>query len=480
MIRRVLPPETVRGRLARAAARAVCCLHPVASKRTDAGDVVEALSGEYPYRFWLRAQRRRRGLRPGPAPSEAGIDCCGGDDDRFEPDAAQLIAGALDAGARGVVFHHDIDGRPGTVRIVATPGPVSDHLHGGSGPAGLCRRDGAERSRTPWREVQRIDELLVHRGPHGGHPGGESTGGQAGHPSPPPSDEPISVVVPSPANTTLLERFFEGLSQEDCVAEVVVVDNSVRVTEADEFYDRWRTRLPLHVLRTDPGDPFNYSRANNLGAAASTGAVLAFCNDDLEFISHPTLTRLAGWLSVPDLGVAGPQLRYPDGTIQHGGVVLGLNGLAEHAFTGMTSGSDTLIGNTDHPRDVSAVTGACLITSRAVFDEVGGFDEELRLTGSDVWFCLQAAERGAHTVYDGSVALVHHESLTRGETNHITDVVACVERWGHRIDAGDPYWSQLLAVNNHEPALRRRGDPDARAMLTDHLERHGVPGASVR
>lgn len=480
MIRRLLPQETLRGRLARATLCAVRCLHPVASRRADPGDVVEALTGEYPYRYWLRAQRRRRGLPGGSAPTEVGLDCGGGPGDRFEPDAAQLITGALDGGAEGVLFHHDLDGRPGTVRIVATPGPVSDRLGAGIGGAVVCRRAGSGRSPVTWREITRIDELLLHRAVPRDRPGRAPTDPPVDIRTPAPGREPIAVVVPSPANTTLLERFFEGLGNEDCVAEVVVVDNSVPTRAADGFYDAWRTRLPLKVLRTDAEVAFNYSRANNLGARATSSPVLAFCNDDLEFMEHPSLARLAGWLDIPELGVAGPQLRYPDGTIQHGGVVLGLNGLAEHAFTGMSPGSETLIGNTDHPRDVSAVTGACMVTSRTVFEQVGGFDEELRLTGSDVWFCLRAAELGAHTVYDGSIALIHHESITRGETNHISDVVASVERWGHLIDAGDPYWSRLLSVNRHEPTLRRRGDPYAREMLTDHLRRHGVSDTSVR
>lgn len=483
MIAGTLPPGTRRGRVARAFVRALRCLHPIASQRGDWGEAIEALTGRYPYRHWLRSQRRRRSLGGGPAPRDVGICCGASDDDLFEPDATKLIAAALDGGAAAVVFHSDVAGDPATLRIVATPGPVSTHLGIWSDQLVPCRpraHDRGAQTSVGWREMARVDELLVHRAPttsgtQEAVPGVPTDGLRPGRSRiPSPASEEIAVIVPSPGSTELLARFLEGLSSEERVGEIVVVDNSIADRRLDEFYRMWQDRLPLQVLRTDPGISFNYSRANNLGAAASVSPVLAFCNDDLEFVTHPTLSRLAGWLSVPDVGVAGPQLRYPDGTIQHGGVVLGLNGLAEHAFTGMRPGSETLIGNTDEPRDVSAVTGACLVTARSTFELVGGFDEELVLTGSDVWFCLSAAERGAHCVYDGTVALIHHESSTRGPTNPISDVVASASRWGPMIDAGDPYWSQLLSVNRHEPTLRRRGDPTSREMLDDHLRRHGV------
>ncbi len=291
----------------------------MAARRGDPGEVIEALRGEYPYRYWLRDQRRRRGLPAGPTPAEAGIDCRCDPEDLFEPDASRLIGDALDSGARAVVFHEDTAGNTGTVRIVATPGPVSSHAGNGPEWAAVCRRGGAGEQGSDstdagidWRHVERIDELLLHRSTDNRHvggrdgPPGDRLPGAEPLVTPPPASRDIAVIVPSPASLALLERLFEGLVAEDRVAEVVVVDNSQPQRESDEFYRSWARRLPLVVEHTDPTAEFNYSRANNLGASASVSPLLAFCNDDLEFVAHPTLSRLAGWLDVPDVGVVGP------------------------------------------------------------------------------------------------------------------------------------------------------------------------------
>ncbi|MGI9577694.1 MAG: glycosyltransferase family 2 protein, partial [Microthrixaceae bacterium] len=378
-----------------------------------------------------------------------------GTEARWEADAAAVIARHLTEGARGVYFHADGSGGVDGVepRILPTLGPVGrlspDPFAGAGFAPGSTGAAGDMRRIDEAGDMRRIDEVLAHLD-------------SRPEPAPPvrPAGRPpeVAFVIPSPGNTEFLGRLFGGLADCDGVAEVVVVDNSAPTAEVDDFYGKWSDRLPLRVERIDPAGDFNYSHANNVGAGATASPVIAFCNDDIEvpadFINTGGLGRLTAWLSADGIGVVGPQLRYPDGSIQHGGVVIGLNGLAEHAFTGMRPNTETLIGCTDLPRDVSAVTGAFLVTSRELFDAVGGFDEELVLTGSDVWFCLRAAELGWGTAYDGSVHLIHHESAARGDTNHLEDFLGSVRRWSHIVEAGDPYWSARLAIHRHEPTLR--------------------------
>ena len=464
----MLAADTTLGRVARGTLGLLRCCNPVASRRADLGEALVRFGRPYPYGWWLRVQRVRRTAAAGgpgeakpPAVAVAESDLPRGS---WEPDGLELLGRAVAGGAEVVQFHDDAPAEDGSsereVFIRPTLGPVGRRSDAPGGGALLGSPDPLGSARSV-----RIDEVLLHRS--------ERPPAQVVS-APSASGADMAVVIPSPGNTRLLERVFAGLEREPNVVEVVVVDNTLPSPAMEELQREWSGRINLQVVRTDPEAQFNYSRANNVGADATTAPVLAFCNDDLEFIEHPTLARLAGWLEVPGIGVVGPQLRYPDGTIQHGGVVIGLNGLAEHAFAHMSPNTDTLIGNTDDPRDVSAVTGACLVTTREVLDLVGGFDEELVLTGSDVWFCLRAAELGFSTAYDGTVALVHHESVARGDTNHLDDVLGSARRWGSIIDAGDPYWSARLACHRHVPTLRRPSDPTSRQMLETYLRSRGV------
>ncbi|MEZ5268651.1 MAG: hypothetical protein R2789_08835 [Microthrixaceae bacterium] len=333
------------------------CCNPVASRRADLGEALVRFGRPYPYGWWLRVQRVRRAAAAGgpgeakpPAVAVAESDLPRGS---WEPDGLELLGRAVAGGAEVVQFHDDAPAEDGSsereVFIRPTLGPVGRRSDAPGGGALLGSPDPLGSARSV-----RIDEVLLHRS--------ERPPAQVvSAPSAPDAD--MAVVIPSPGNTFPPGEVFAGLEREPNVVEVVVVDNTLPSPAMEELQREWSGRINLQVVRTDPEAQFNYSRANNVGADATTAPVLAFCNDDLEFIEHPTLARLAGWLEVPGIGVVGPQLRYPDGRSSTG-VVIGLNGLAEHALTHMSPNTQTLLGNTDDPRDVSAVTGACLVTNR--------------------------------------------------------------------------------------------------------------------
>ncbi len=159
---------------------------------------------------------------------------------------------------------------------------------------------------------------------------------------------------------------------------------------------------------------------NNVAARAHGAACefLLFLNNDIEIVSAGWLGRLASLAARPDVGAVGPMLTYGDGLVQHGGVILGFNGAAEHVLKMAAS----RYGEARNPgynatltatRDFSAVTAACLMTRRAVFEEVGGFDERLDIGFNDTDLCLRIRERGYKVLYDGDLIVKHHESATR-------------------------------------------------------------------
>jgi len=153
-------------------------------------------------------------------------------------------------------------------------------------------------------------------------------------------------------------------------------------------------------------------------------------------------------------------LLYPDGTIQHAGVVVGIGLGATHVQQGITGDKPGYLSLTTITRDVSAVTGACLMTPRAAFEAVGGFDANLPIAFNDIDYCLRMHRSGLRTLYEPAAELVHHESPSRGTAGDVSDIVRFVERWKASIIAGDPYLNPHLTRIDSSCALRGPGEEE--------------------
>ena len=277
----------------------------------------------------------------------------------------------------------------------------------------------------------------------------------------------VSVVVPTRHNRPMLERLLPGLVATDhSDLEIVIVDNGDRTPEHEDWYAQFADDLDLRVEWWD--EPFNYSAVNNRGASLARGDLLVFLNDDIELPDSSWLAELTGWATRPDIGTAGLQLLAPDGTIQHGGVVLGLNGFADHLFEGMQPGTPSLLGPTGWYRNVLAVTAACVAVRRSVFEEVGGFDERFALCGSDVVLGLDAVIAGYRNVCSPFGGVRHLEAATRGTDVPPVDFFASYWRYQRWVADGDPYFSPGLSLLSREPKLKsgRERPPSARFAET--------------
>jgi GT2 family glycosyltransferase len=189
---------------------------------------------------------------------------------------------------------------------------------------------------------------------------------------------------------------------------------------------------------------FNFSASINAGAAAALGEHLVLFNDDLEVISPEWLTALLEYSQEPGVGAVGPKLLYPDGRLQHVGIVLGVAGVAAHAYHQHPGVSPGYGGSVMMARNYSAVTGACLMTRRAVFEEVGRFDERLPTDFNDVDYCLRVQRAGYRVVYTPWSQLYHHESASFGTRQHdMGELEEMRRRWADVID-NDPYYNPNL------------------------------------
>ena len=224
----------------------------------------------------------------------------------------------------------------------------------------------------------------------------------------------VSVVLPTKVRLDLLEKCLAGLSNATGYPnlEVVVVDNGSDQKVLQEVLNDARRLLKI-ITVVDNGD-FNFSRLINAGAKAATGEIILILNDDVEPIHAGWLHRIIDSLLAPGVGAVGARLLYPDGSVQHAGVTLGIGGVCGHLYKGIPTREAERTAEIVYPGSRMAVTGACLAVRRDVFDAVLGFDEQFLVALNDIDFCLRLSARGYRNIYRGDAILIHHESQSRG------------------------------------------------------------------
>jgi len=271
-------------------------------------------------------------------------------------------------------------------------------------------------------------------------------------PVPPPV---VSVVIPTRDRADLLAVTLEGLlaGTDYPSLDVVIVDNDSREPETTALFARQAGDPRVRVVPV-PG-PFNFADLSNRGAAAARGTVLLFLNNDIEVLEPGWLTEIVRHAVRPGIGAVGAKLLYPDRTIQHGGIVLGIGGVAGHSHLGMPDSDPGYFARMVLTHEVSAVTGACLAMRASVFAEVGGFDATgLKVAFNDVDLCLKVRRAGYRIVWTPFATLVHHESKSRGpedtpekKARFEAETRVMLGRWGAQLRA-DPYYNVNLSRNS--------------------------------
>ena len=219
------------------------------------------------------------------------------------------------------------------------------------------------------------------------------------------------------------------------------------------------SRIDIRVVHWER--EFNYSAINNFGVQHAEGEYLLLLNNDVELINPASLTEMLGYIRRPDVGVVGARLLYEDDTVQHAGVVVGFGGIAGGTFIGLHERENSYMHRMMCVQDYSAVTAACLMTKRVVFDAAGGLTEELAVAFNDIDYCMKVRAQGFLCVYDPYVLLHHYESKSRGledtpeKVKRFNNEIAIfADRWGEILKHGDPYYNPNLTLRKSNFSLR--------------------------
>jgi GT2 family glycosyltransferase len=253
----------------------------------------------------------------------------------------------------------------------------------------------------------------------------------------------VSVIIPTKDNPDLLENCLRSLFAKTKYPEleVLCVDNDTTDLRALEEMNT----APVERILF-PGQ-FNFSKANNMGVAYATGEYVVFMNNDVEIVSPDWVEQMLYYAEQPDVGAVGGLLLYPDGTVQHAGVVLGCRGTADHVLRGISGDSDGYAGSLSCAREVSAVTAACLMMRRSLIEDVGGFNEHFFTIYQDLDLCLRLRERGKRIIFTPRARFVHHESHSRGRYYDFVDRNLLLDFWQPLIEAGDPYYNPHFSID---------------------------------
>ena len=262
----------------------------------------------------------------------------------------------------------------------------------------------------------------------------------------------ISIIIPTRDAADVLDHclksVFEKTSHPDF--EVIVMDNETSDPIALDLMKSYPVR------RIEFPGKFNFSRANNNGAAATTGKLLVFLNNDTEVVNPDWLQSLSYYAEQPDVGAVGALLVYDDRTVQHAGVALGMRGTADHTMRRFPIDVDGYAGSLVCAREVSAVTGACLMIDKQLFEQAGGFNPHFFTAYQDVDLCLRLRERGLRVIYTPQALLLHHESVSRQSYYDMIDRMLLLDLWEDVIERGDPYYNCNLDLERGDYSRRSK------------------------
>ena len=271
----------------------------------------------------------------------------------------------------------------------------------------------------------------------------------------------VSVIIPNKDEKETLQTCLEMLEKNTGYQnfEIIIVENNSTTDEIFRYYKELSGNRKIHLLRW--GKEFNYSAINNFAAAHAKGEYLLFLNNDVKSINPDWLEEMLGVCQRPEVGGVGAKLIYPDNTIQHAGCVIGMGGIAGHMFVDMPADRTGYLHKASLLQDMSAVTAACLLMKKEVFEQAGGFTEELAVAFNDVDLCLKVRKNGYLIVYDPYAKLYHMESKTRGAEDSKekvrrfqTEIEYMRCHWIDILKNGDPCYNKNLSLTKWNYSLK--------------------------
>lgn len=274
----------------------------------------------------------------------------------------------------------------------------------------------------------------------------------------------VSILIPNKDHVDDLQRCVKSLYENSNYTnfEIIIIENGSTEEETFAYYDEISTEFRnVQVVIWENEGGFNFSALNNYGAAFAKGEYLLFLNNDTEILEKDSITEMVSHMNRPEVGAVGGRLYYEDGTVQHAGVIVGLGGIAGHAFREAPKCDGGYFFRSICVQDYSAVTAACMMMSKALFDEIGGFDEGLKVAFNDIDLCMQIRSKDKLIVYTPYAELYHYESKSRGLENTKEkverfngEVNYFANKWKKELETGDPYYNKNLTLEKHDFSLK--------------------------
>ena len=276
----------------------------------------------------------------------------------------------------------------------------------------------------------------------------------------------VSIVIPNMDHADTLRTCISSILEKTTYEnfEIVIIENNSRKEETFAYYDELKTDPRIQIVTWE--GKFNYSAINNFGVReAATGEYILLLNNDIEVITPDWLQEMLMFAQRSDVGAVGAMLYYPDDTIQHAGVILGIGGVAGHAHKNFPRGDFGYMSRATIAQDLSVVTAACVMLPRTVWDEVGGLDETFEVAFNDVDLCMRIRKAGYLIVWTPYAELYHYESKSRGaedtpekKKRFEGEVRRFQARWKSELAAGDPYYNPNLTLVREDFSVKRENE----------------------
>ena len=273
----------------------------------------------------------------------------------------------------------------------------------------------------------------------------------------------MSVIIPNKDHLNELKRCIDSLDNVNTYTniEYIIVENNSVEDETFEYYESLKDNERAKVVYYE-GKGFNYSKINNFGIKQSKGDLILLLNNDTEILEPDAIKELVTYAIREDVGAVGAKLLFPNGMIQHAGVIIGLGGVAAHAFIHFNGTDPAYFCRAIITSDLSCVTAACIMFRREVFEKVGELDEEFEVAYNDVDYCLRIREKGYLVVYNAFSKIIHYESVSRGDDSISFKNIDRFEKerllfqkkWYNILCKGDEYYNPNLTLNNIDFSYR--------------------------
>lgn len=273
----------------------------------------------------------------------------------------------------------------------------------------------------------------------------------------------ISIIIPNKDERDTLKSCLDSIREKTTYKnyEIIIVENNSTQPETFEYYKEIDGKNGIRVVYWKEG--FNYSALNNFGYSFAKGDYILCLNNDITVITPDWLERMLGQCQRKQVGIVGARLYYPDNTIQHAGVIVGIGGVAGALFVGMPRERSGYLRKAILQQDLSAVTAACMMVDRKAWEAAGGFNTDLAVAFNDIDFCLKVRQCGYLVVYEPNAELYHYESKSRGyedtpekQARFKREIDYMKEHWKEILENGDPYYNKNFSLHTCDYSLRKR------------------------